>query len=89
MEVQRNIEIERNFQYFLGKVADLLPSHAGQYALLRNQSVVEIFPSVLAAVNAGHTRFDDDLFSIQEVVDRPLDLGFYSHANTDRGLLDR
>jgi hypothetical protein len=81
MPTARNVEIERNFQFFQGFVSKLLPAHAGKYALLRHEGYVAVYDTVVDAVHAGSSKFDDDLFSIQEVTDAPLDLGFFSHAN--------
>lgn len=84
MQTARNAEIDKNFQFFQGFVGELLPAEAGKYALLRHERCVAVFDTVVEAVRAGHTKFDDGLFSIQEVTDAPLDLGFFSHANPIR-----
>lgn len=84
MQGQRVHEIERNFQAFQGLVGSLLPAHAGQFALMRDRSVVEVFSRAGDALNAGSSRFADGLFSVQRVTDRPLDLGFLSYAEDER-----
>jgi hypothetical protein len=81
MEASRNLEIEKNYRFFLGYVGSILPDHRGKYALLRHQQVVRVYDALLDAVLAGHSQFGDGMFSVQEVTDTPLDLGFFSHAS--------
>jgi hypothetical protein len=78
---QRNQEIERNYAAFQSAVAALAQEHEGKFALMRHGEVVDVYAELLDAVVAGHSAFSDGMFSIQEVTMKPLDLGFYSHAN--------
>lgn len=80
----RDAEIRQNFHYFQSVVADLMPRHAGEYVLLHQRSVVDIFKRPVDALNAGMSQFENGLFSVQRVVDRPLDLGFLSYGSGDR-----
>ena len=77
-------EIEQNYQFFQGMVATLMPQHCGEYALLRSRKLIDVYPRVVEALSEGHGKFSDGLFSVQRVTDRPLDLGFLSHAADDR-----
>jgi hypothetical protein len=86
-QVQRRREIEENFRAFEGFLGSLLPERAGQFALLRHKELVEVFPTAIEALAEGHNRFDDGLFSVQRVTDRPLDLGFLSYASGDRDVI--
>ena len=79
-----NEEVDRNFDAFLDKLTSLLPTHSGQYALMRNGEIDDFFESDIEALTAGRLRFSDSLFSIQEITDRPVDLGFFSHAINTR-----
>ena len=76
-------EIEKNFQFFQGFVGSLLQKHHGKFALLHDAHLVEIFEEPIDAFVEGHSRFTDGRFSVQEVTDKPLDLGFFSHANAE------
>lgn len=78
---QRNQEIDRNYAAFQASVANLAKDHEGKFALMCGGKVVEIFEHLVDAVVAGHSRYGDGMFSIQEVTTKPLDLGFFSHAN--------
>lgn len=79
-------EIDRNYNFFVECVANLVPQHLGKFALLRDAKIVHMYISAGEAIFAGHNKFQDGVFSIQEVTDRPLDLGFFSHANTEGGV---
>lgn len=83
MTEKRDSEIDRNFQFFQGYVGSLLPDEAGKFALLRHQNVVAVYESLIDAAVSGHSQFGDGIFSIQEVTEAPMDLGFFSHANLE------
>lgn len=65
-------------------IASLLPAHSGEFALLRQRELVDVFPRAIDAMSEGYHRFDDGLFSVQRITDRPLDLGFLSYATDER-----
>lgn len=77
----RREEIDSNYQYFQSCVSAYLPNDKGKFALLRHNKVIEVYQTLIEAVNAGNTQFADEVFSIQEVTDTALDLGFFSHAH--------
>ncbi len=77
-------EVDRNFEAFEGLLGTILADRRGQFALMRGGEVISYFPRESAALAAGRQQFDDGLFSVQEVTDRPVDLGFFSHAINPR-----
>ncbi len=81
MQTERAQEIERNYTAFQSAVAELSRLHAGKYALIRHGDVVSVHEELIDAVIAGQSGYADGMYSIQEVTTKPLDLGFYSHAN--------
>lgn len=81
--VQEN-EIKQNFDFFQTVIETLLPEHQGKFALLRDRAIVELFPTPIDAMSDGHKRFEDGVFSVQRVIDRPLDLGFLSYGENNR-----
>lgn len=91
--MDRETAIRQNFHYFQGVVSDLMERHAGQYALLHARAVIDIYSRPIEALEAGCEKFADGLFSVQKVIDRPLDLGFISYGSgertTDRGQTSR
>lgn len=76
--------IRKNFDYFQGVVMNWMPNHAGQFALLRDGGLVDFFDAPSEAIKLAVEKFEDGQFSIQRVIDRPVDLGFLSYASGDR-----
>jgi len=77
-------EIDRNLFAFLTQVPDLLADHRGDFALLKSQRVVSIHSKLSQALAEGAKRFSDGLFSIQQITDKPIELGFFSYAEDHR-----
>ena len=82
MELER--EVDLNFDTFAEELPELMPHHAGEYVLMKNSRMVSFHASADAALAAGRAAFPDGIYSIQEVTDRPIDLGFFSHAVDSR-----
>ncbi|MES2754851.1 MAG: hypothetical protein V4659_09320 [Pseudomonadota bacterium] len=75
-------EIDANYDFLQRHLTDMLADHAGEYALLKSCKVVGYYGKVGSAYDEGMRRFPDGRFSIQEVTDEPLHLGFWSVAGT-------
>lgn len=73
---------EENYRWFKGCIADLMVSHRGFHALLRNQSVDGYFGTSLEAIKAGLTKHGEGNFSVELVDTVVEDLGFYSHVSS-------
>jgi hypothetical protein len=73
-------EIDRNFDFFQRNLSQFLPTDLGRFALLRNCSVVQFCGTPFEAEMAGEAQFPDGIYSIQEVTDSPVDLGFFTYA---------
>ena len=73
-------EVDRNYDAFQKLLPELVEEHNGRFALMRGEKVVQIFDSVHDAVVFAKEKYDDDLFSVQEITERIVDLGFFSHA---------
>ncbi len=72
--------IHRNYEAFEKELPRLLETHQGEYALLRNEQIVQFYDSAVAAQSAGNEKFSDGLFSVQKIQETAVDLGFFSHA---------
>lgn len=72
-------EVDANFEAFQVLLPDVIAARRGQYALMRSSKVEGYYSSLRGALEAGYA-FSDRLFSVQEVTDRPADLGLFSHA---------
>ena len=72
--------INGNYDFFRRTLSSYLPAHARQYALIRNRRIVGFFDEVAQAGAAAREAFPDGLFSIQQVMEEPVDFGFFSHV---------
>lgn len=73
-------QIDVNYDLFRRNLSEFIRSQAGRIALLRNGALVDFFDDVAVAGCEGAARFEDGLYSLQPVIDEPVDLGFFSHA---------
>jgi hypothetical protein len=71
-------EVDANFAVFQQELPTLLHTELGKYALYRHGSRVECFDTWADANRAGRKLYPDEVFSVQEVTTRKIDLGFYS-----------
>jgi len=77
---RRREEVDRNYDAFMRVLGSILDEHRDQLALMRDGEIVGYFDKPGDAYRAGLERFADGIFSIQEVTDEPIDLGFWSHV---------
>lgn len=77
---RQRLEVDQNYDAFTHLLADVLGEHRDQLALMRGGKIVGFYDTPRAALEAASTLFTDGIFSIQEVTDEPLDLGFWSHV---------
>lgn len=73
-------EIQVNYDAFQRALATLLPGQQNRYALLRHGEVIDFFARPGQADLAGSQRFADGLYSIQQVIDEPVELGVYANV---------
>jgi len=85
MAGSREAEILQNYTFFKGIVSSMMDEHAGKFALIHACTLIEICETAGEAVAEGARRFGEAPFSVQRVINRPIDLGFLSHA-ADNGL---
>ena len=81
MDVQlQKQQVDLNYDAFVRMLGDILADHRDELALMRDGEIVGYFDEPGAANRAGVEMFADEIFSIQEVTDEPIDLGFWSHV---------
>lgn len=81
MDLERQkLEVDRNYDAFTRMLSRYLPEYRDQYALMRDGEIVGIYKKPGEAHRAGIERYEDGIFSIQEITDEPIDLGFWSHV---------
>jgi hypothetical protein len=73
-------EVDENYSIFIQLLPDLIKSHAGKYAVMRQGQVIEFFDTLADAVRYGHAKFGEVNFSVQEVIDQNVNLGAHSYA---------
>ena len=79
-EQEREQELTNNYNVFRELLPDLSRTHAGKFALMRQGELVQIFDSPADALKFAEAQYSDDLFSIQQITDRVVELGYFSHA---------
>jgi hypothetical protein len=72
-------EVDANFEAFQRELPRLT-AHQGKFALMRNGHIVNFYDTLGDAVSTGNAIYTDRIFSVQRVTDKPVDLGFLSHA---------
>ena len=80
----RNAELERNYSAFCSILPNLIRSDPNKYALMRQGNLEHIFTSAGKAYSYALSKYGDSVFSIQQITDKPVDLGFFSHAKVGR-----
>jgi hypothetical protein len=73
-------EVRRNYEAFMQELPELLVTQRDKFALMRDAKIVEFFDTSGDAYRAGQKLYPDQRFSIQQVIDSVVDLGFFSHA---------
>ncbi len=73
-------EVDRNYDAFMRVLDSIVDDHRDQLALMREGAIVGYFNTPRQALEAAAALFPDGIFSIQEVTDEPIDLGFWSHV---------
>lgn len=73
-------EVDLNYDAFMRMLGSILPEHRDQLALMREGKIVGYYTTPREALSAATALFPDQVFSIQEVTDEPIDLGFWSHV---------
>jgi hypothetical protein len=81
MDVERQRQqVDWNYDVFMRMLGSLHADHRDQLPLKRDGKNVGNFDTTREAMRAASERFPDAIFSIQEVTDEPIDLGFWSHV---------
>ncbi len=72
-------EIENNLKVFQEKLPEILEKHNNGYVLLKAGKVKGVY-STLSDVRQASSLIEDGLYSIQEIIQSSINLGYYSHA---------
>ena len=84
MASDRQEQVERNEEAFGERLPALMKTQQGKFALMKDGEIVDFFDTLADAATAATRLYPEGVFSVQEVVDYPIDLGFLSHALPQR-----
>lgn len=73
-------EVDRNYAEFVKQLPALLPLYRDKFALMKGGKILGYYTTAQDAAEAAQTFIKDGLFSIQEVTDVSINLGFFTHA---------
>jgi len=77
-------EIEKNYQFFKRILPDIKTDHIDEVVLIRNQKIIGFYSTIVEAqIDALH-KYSDNLYSVQEVRNKPVELGFFRYAVGNR-----
>lgn len=72
MAIAQDEEVSRNLEAFNKMLPDILNDYYEKYALMRDERIVQFFDTWADADAAGEMHFEDGIYSIQWVSDRPI-----------------
>ena len=75
-------EIGKNFKAFQKLLPSIEQRYIGKFAVLRQKEIIDYFDSMSDAAKYAEAKYEDGLYSIQQVSSRIVDLGYFSHAGT-------
>jgi hypothetical protein len=73
-------EVDKNYEEFLKLLPSIIRDHRGEYALMKDGKIITFFLTSVDARAAADSFITDGLFSIQQVTDLPIDLGYFNYA---------
>ena len=73
-------EVDANFEVFQKILPDILPYETDRWALMRHGECVDFYDTLRDAETAGRAMYKDRIFSVQQVSDVVVGLGWFSHA---------
>ena len=74
----QNQQVDDNYDAFMLMLPMILSEHRDQLALMRDGEIVGYFGTPRSVLEAADLMFPDQIYSIQEVADEPLQLGCWS-----------
>ena len=73
-------EVDTNYEAFRHLLPELMLREANRWALMKNGECVDFYDTLRDAETAGRALYDDGLFSVQQVSNTVVDMGWFSHA---------
>ena len=72
-------EVNKNYEVFKEQLPEIIDENIGKFVLMKGGKIIEYYSTDEDAMKAGQLVFSDKIFSVQEVKDQKIDLGFYSN----------
>ena len=73
-------EVDKNYDFFKTQISRLKSSHLKKFVLLHNREISDFFTSEDDAIKIGKEKYGEGGFSVQQVSDRPIELGYQSYV---------
>lgn len=73
-------EVDANFEEFMKLLPGLLEEHRDSFALMKNKKILGYYSSAQDARMAAESFINDGLYSIQQVTEATVNLGYFTHA---------
>jgi len=73
-------EVDRNYEEFRKQLPTLLALYRDKYALMKDGKILGYYSTANDAAVAAQTFIPDGVFSIQEVTDSAINLGYFTYA---------
>ncbi len=70
--------VDENYKAFTSMLPELMKTYAGKFVVMRDKKTIEFFDTFRDAMVFGTKTYKDGLFSVQEVTDKAIDLGWFS-----------
>ncbi len=72
--------VDENYEAFSTLLPNLIEKHAGKFVVMRDKKPIHFFDTMRDAVVHATDKYDDGLFSVQEITEEPIDMGWLSCA---------
>lgn len=76
--MKTNTEVDNNFAYFKTKFSEFKKTHFKEFVLLHKEQAIDFFESENDAIKIGMKDYGEGNFSVQQVADIKIDLGYQS-----------
>ena len=75
-----NAEVDNNYAYFKSHFSEFEKTYPEKFALLHKEQAIEFFDHENDAIKAGMKDYGEGCFSVQQVADNSIDLGYQSYV---------
>lgn len=73
-------EVDENYAAFLKELPSIIAAHRDRFALMKDKKIIGYFTTAQDARAAADSFIKDGIFSIQQVTDQTINLGYFTDA---------